>query len=1353
MKNTSSSNIKSRNTITNNSISKSNMTVTIKMKDKEKEKDKDKSFSISNKNESSKNNINKSISILKTTDKSASNSKKTIKTIKINANQMEKEKNKLKVLSKEAKYKTENLQVEQRESIRKVKNNQQQSDNTSNSIVNVNVNNNITNNISNTYNSTVININHENYEKKENDNQDNDNKENKECSQFPSNLEAKDQEANKVEAVNSNNIKVVVRFRPLNEYEEELISDGTGSIICEYSSDNNKAVTIRSTSTTSNPNFQLDRVFNSQTTQKEIYENVAKEVLLDIINGYNGTIFTYGQSGSGKTFTMYGSDIYDDEEKGIIPRTIDDLFEKIKSSPEDISYQIKFSIIQIYKECVYDLITGEKDLKIKESPSKGIYVEGLSEFFIDNTDDFLNLLQLSQEQRIVSGTKLNSQSSRSHTIFMLELTSTNKIKNVTKKGILNLVDLAGTEKIKKTGAVGETLEEAKKINLSLSALGNVIHSLTSNESYIPYRDSKLTRILQESLGGNFKTTLLVSCSPHSFHIEETISTLKFAQRAKTIKNKVKMNIKLSYDQLLKIIKGYKDEIYKMTIWNLKLKEKVKGLVLSGGLNNCLLDVDEIFDLDEKESLGLERKIKEKDDNLNSGNDDKEKDKIEDLFERRNEEEDKLNTNTKRNRTSKAIQKILNVNEDIELSINQELEEKNELINSLESQIIQLKIEVKSLKTLLDSKEYQIKKENKDIFNEIKALYDKIVLNNSNKKFAYDSICELVNKKDFIYKKEFETDISLSFNSSLISYVNLFGEENLKMMKILEDLVDINYNIASRLEEYSYNESNYINKDNSLNNLIGNNIKNQNECLASILNTPFQENKLKTQSPDTNFRSQFKKDIRFNTIKMKYSQSLLGNNTNTNENISLSKQISSSNVKIEKYIDSRTLEINNNLRKVVSFNDDMLMDMNEVIDECDQFGKCDEDEEKIKNNEETNLNQIKASKENQSNNESQEDIVYYNTEYIKKNKKENYDVNLSQHKKSNPMSFLIKDNKSKSTKQLSLFSTFLLNKRRSSISNNNLFKLNLNNHSNNIFNLVSNEEIAVNLSKSQPLLLIFQFIKSIKDQFTGFKQIGIKSISETEKIKSLFVQMKSDLKRESLINKKNERMENEIESTVCFEIKGEEKGKSRINKNNPINIDMRKTNKTYVLDNNQSGKYFMNNNSNKNNKEYENILERIDEHQNSNLDVDIDIDSETEICIETEPDQETIKTKPKIKSNKILHFPKIKISKNKITSFSNQDEFNSSETSFITNYHNTTRTNNIKAKSTKEFMRIMRRYIKSGTASRRVDGIFIRFEKNLNKSSPTFEFLSGLNCSRKNIHGPSHFKVIINDGDYDDDVSS
>lgn len=302
--------------------------------------------------------------------------------------------------------------------------------------------------------------------------------------------------------------------------------------------------------------FTMDRIFDTAASQKQIYDEIAKPLIDDVLKGYNGTIFTYGQSGSGKTYTMYGENIFDDENQGIIPRSIIQIFDFINDEKnKEIKFELKFSMLEIYMENIYDILNPEtkpSDLKIKEHTKKGIYVENLSEIYITSKEEFLLLIDEAEKCRSVSETSLNKNSSRSHLLFQLEITQ--KLQDDTeRRGLLNLIDLAGSEKVSKTHAIGITLEEAKKINLSLSNLGNVIYALASNADYIPYRDSKLTRILQDSLGGNSKTLLIVNCSIHSYNAEETISTLLFAKRAKKIKNKVKINIKRSPEQLEAII--------------------------------------------------------------------------------------------------------------------------------------------------------------------------------------------------------------------------------------------------------------------------------------------------------------------------------------------------------------------------------------------------------------------------------------------------------------------------------------------------------------------------------------------------------------------------------------------------------------------------------------------------------------------------------------------------------------------------------------------------------------------------------------------------------------------------------
>ena len=376
-----------------------------------------------------------------------------------------------------------------------------------------------------------------------------------------------------LQKANTGFIKVFVRFRPLNELENDMLSDNCGWETPKYISDtqigiySTKEVKDTNAEIPSNLIFKYDKIFNSVSQQSQVYENVGKRIVGDVMEGYNGTIFAYGQSGSGKTYTMYGPDIYDDIYKGIIPRIVEDIFNYVEKADDNVDFQFKLSVLEIYKEVMYDLLTQQSgDIKIQENPETGIVIEGLSEVYLSSIEEFFEYVDLSQSNRKVAETKLNHNSSRSHCILILEVTQSFKKEKLIKKGTLNLVDLAGSEKVSKTGAVGLTLEEAKKINLSLSTLGNVIHALTHKSEHIPYRDSKLTRLLKESLGGNYKTSLIVTCSPHSYNLDEVISSLLFAKRVKTIKNVVKVNIKYSYEELQKMV----------YLLNAKLKRALNG---------------------------------------------------------------------------------------------------------------------------------------------------------------------------------------------------------------------------------------------------------------------------------------------------------------------------------------------------------------------------------------------------------------------------------------------------------------------------------------------------------------------------------------------------------------------------------------------------------------------------------------------------------------------------------------------------------------------------------------------------------------------------------------------------------
>ncbi|KAI5122951.1 hypothetical protein M0805_006832 [Coniferiporia weirii] len=345
----------------------------------------------------------------------------------------------------------------------------------------------------------------------------------------------------------STNIKVVCRFRPPNSIEQR---EG-GEIVVSFDS-NLRTVQLRSASTgPERDGFTFDRVFPMGTQQVEIFEYGVKDIVADVMDGYNGTVFAYGQTGSGKTFTMMGADIDNADLKGIIPRITEQIFTSIVESDPHLEYLVKVSYMEIYLERIRDLLAPQNDnLQVHEEKNKGVYVKNLSDYYVGSAKEVYEIMRQGGQARIVSATNMNAESSRSHSIFLITINQRNTDTGAQKTGNLYLVDLAGSEKVGKTGASGQTLEEAKKINKSLSALGMVINALTDGKStHIPYRDSKLTRILQESLGGNSRTTLIINCSPSSYNEPETLGTLRFGIRAKSIKNTARVNAELSPAEL------------------------------------------------------------------------------------------------------------------------------------------------------------------------------------------------------------------------------------------------------------------------------------------------------------------------------------------------------------------------------------------------------------------------------------------------------------------------------------------------------------------------------------------------------------------------------------------------------------------------------------------------------------------------------------------------------------------------------------------------------------------------------------------------------------------------------------
>lgn len=368
----------------------------------------------------------------------------------------------------------------------------------------------------------------------------------------------------------SSNIKVIARFRPPNDIE---LNNNSTNIVQFLSEDSCQIDTKDFTGT-----FTFDQVFDTQSEQQQVFDYSLRQTVDDLLKGYNGTVLAYGQTGSGKSYTMMGPSIDNNESRGAIPRIVDMIFDMILHSSSDIEYTVRVSYMEIYMERIKDLLNPTCDnLPIHEDKARGVYVKGLTEEYVSSAEEVYEVMRQGGGARAVASTNMNQESSRSHSIFCIVVTQKNVVSGAQKSGQLFLVDLAGSEKVGKTGASGQTLEEAKKINKSLSALGMVINSLTDGKStHIPYRDSKLTRILQESLGGNSRTSLIVNCSPSSYNDAETLSTLRFGVRAKNIKNKAKINTELSPLELRALLKKSQQQLEKRITYSSKLEGELTG---------------------------------------------------------------------------------------------------------------------------------------------------------------------------------------------------------------------------------------------------------------------------------------------------------------------------------------------------------------------------------------------------------------------------------------------------------------------------------------------------------------------------------------------------------------------------------------------------------------------------------------------------------------------------------------------------------------------------------------------------------------------------------------------------------
>ncbi|OXB56652.1 hypothetical protein ASZ78_003943 [Callipepla squamata] len=294
--------------------------------------------------------------------------------------------------------------------------------------------------------------------------------------------------------------------------------------------------------------FVFDRVFGEGATQEEVFQHTTREVLDGVLNGYNCSVFAYGATGAGKTYTMLGSE----QSPGIMYLTMVELYRRIEARRDEKSCEVLISYQEVYNEQIHDLLEPKGPLAIREDPEKGVVVQGLSFHQPKSAEQLLEMLANGNKNRTQHPTDANASSSRSHAVFQIYVKQQDRVVGLCQDlqvAKMSMIDLAGSERASVTNTRGERLREGANINRSLLALINVINALAdakSKKTHIPYRDSKLTRLLKDSIGGNCRTVMIAAVSPSSLAYEDTYNTLKYANRAKEIKLSLKSNV-LSLD--------------------------------------------------------------------------------------------------------------------------------------------------------------------------------------------------------------------------------------------------------------------------------------------------------------------------------------------------------------------------------------------------------------------------------------------------------------------------------------------------------------------------------------------------------------------------------------------------------------------------------------------------------------------------------------------------------------------------------------------------------------------------------------------------------------------------------------
>jgi kinesin family protein 3/17 len=664
-----------------------------------------------------------------------------------------------------------------------------------------------------------------------------------------------------------------------------------------------------------------------------------------------------------------------DPNRGIIQRTIEDIFNYIMTtSSENTKFIIRASYLQIYNEFISDLLKPEKkNLQIREDKKKGIYVDLLSEWAVRNPVDLYALLKRGTSYRTTSATNMNDVSSRSHAVFVItvEQMTTETINGQThtqiKVGKLNLVDLAGSERVRVTGATGQQLEESKKINKSLSCLGNVINALTDqkNRIHIPYRDSKLTRLLEDSLGGNCKTTMIAMISPAHDAFNESLSTLYFAQRAKKIQNRPIVNEDLNnralirqYETELKNLRNELERKNKMLQSNelvMQLQEEKKQALEDK--NEAIKELEKAsrqYLLEREEKLNLEKKIQMMNSQMIIGGHKIEEtpqfqsalknqlkvyeNKIQEIEkEKQKIEEDKINNEQYKdllfkqrdimyaltNKLNERDEAIAQLQEEIETY--EDIEENNNLlssrINQLEAILIKNKIPLPPQTTINNNSNNKNNNNNINSPSSSKKKYgsDKTYLpyeaENNYKQFENQPLImlspdEKVNELRNIIQEQ-ENKINFLDNLSQ-KFMNTLNEDGIldinKLLSQMESTNDL-YNKINDLNNKNNNLENKINEQNSIINNLNEQIEKESKNDEIILNDLKKNvmNQLENLIRNTN-EPTFKNEL-FKIYKNINDQELKKNYSGINLNSNFINNNTTNNIK--KYFSNENININNN----------------------------------------------------------------------------------------------------------------------------------------------------------------------------------------------------------------------------------------------------------------------------------------------------------------------------------------------------------------------------------------------------------------------------------------------------------